>query len=86
MALDPGIVSHPGPGTAWFDAMALAQWGPWLRPCALLQVWLPLLSNMCFNSAVLDSLASWSKESVPALFTQSGSLVALAANPAAGAL
>jgi MFS family permease len=66
--------------------MALAQLGLWLGLYAPLKVLLPLLADQPSPAAALDPLASWSKESVLALATLTGSLVALAANPLAGAL
>lgn len=86
MALDPGIVRRPGLGKAWYVAMAIAQLGLWLGLYAPLKVLLPLLADLRFNTEFLHPLPRLSKETMLALATLSGSLVALVANPLAGAL
>jgi MFS family permease len=67
-----------GPG--WIAGFALAQFGLWLGLYAPLKVLLPLLADQ------LASLSGAQKETLLAAATLSGSLVALLANPLAGAL
>lgn len=67
-----------GPG--WIGGFALAQFGLWLGLYAPLKVLLPLLADQ------LASLGGGQKEALLAAATLAGSLVALLANPLAGAL
>ncbi len=67
-----------GPG--WIAGFALAQFGLWLGLYAPLKVLLPLLADQ------LASLNGAQKETLLAATTLGGSLVALLANPLAGAL
>ena len=65
---------------AWISAVALAQFGLWLGLYAPLKTLLPLLADQ------LSGSAGGSKEGLLAGLTLTGSLVALVANPLAGAL
>ena len=74
-----------GPSAGWMAAMALAQLGLWLGLYAPLKILLPLLADLAASSAPAFSFA-FSKEALLAAATLVGSLVALVANPLAGAL
>lgn len=82
-------VTPAGPRAGWLAAMALAQLGLWLGLYAPLKILLPLLADQAASSAsaVNDAVSSsLSKEWLLAAATLVGSLVALVANPLAGAL
>jgi MFS family permease len=74
-------VMPAGPSAGWMAAMALAQLGLWLGLYAPLKILLPLLADLSAGHA-----AALSKEALLAAATLVGSLVALVANPLAGAL
>lgn len=67
-------------GAAWFAALAAGQFGLWLGLYAPLKLLLPLLADQ------LSAEGSGSKEGMLAAATLAGSLIALVANPLAGAL
>jgi MFS family permease len=71
---------RPAVGPAWIGSFALAQFGLWLGLYAPLKVLLPLLADQ------LASPGGGQKETLLAAVSLAGSLVALLANPYAGAL
>ena len=77
----PQVGNARWPSAGWMAAMALAQLGLWLGLYAPLKILLPLLADLSAGHAT-----ALSKEVLMAAATLVGSLVALVANPLAGAL